>query len=241
MSSMELPRRRRRLHPQPTRWLPDVGGTRVLFRLHRRWRFYRRHCEPRWIRCREARSERAQARQPALDPQLLIMTAGGFAFGWALVPLYDVFCKVAGIGNAEAKAGAAEVQREPSIRTAKSRSSSSPTPRRWAASSSGPRRPPCACTRASSTTAQFFAKNLTGRDIGRAGGAEHLRRASPRSTSTRPNAFASVRSTSASARGATCRCASSSIRTLPANIDKITLAYTFYDRTQAAAPLDRLE
>ena len=37
---------------------------------------------------------------------LLIMTAGSFAFGWALVPLYDVLCKVAGIGNAEAKAGA---------------------------------------------------------------------------------------------------------------------------------------
>ena len=38
------------------------------------------------------------------------MTAGSFAFGWALVPLYDVFCKVAGIGNAEAKAGAVEVR-----------------------------------------------------------------------------------------------------------------------------------
>ncbi|MGC1521055.1 MAG: cytochrome c oxidase assembly protein [Steroidobacteraceae bacterium] len=36
---------------------------------------------------------------------LLIMTAGSFAFGWALVPLYDVFCKAAGIGNAEAKDG----------------------------------------------------------------------------------------------------------------------------------------
>jgi cytochrome c oxidase assembly protein subunit 11 len=36
---------------------------------------------------------------------LVAMTAGSFAFGWALVPLYDVFCRVAGIGNAEAKAG----------------------------------------------------------------------------------------------------------------------------------------
>ncbi len=36
---------------------------------------------------------------------LVIMTAGSFAFGWALVPLYDVFCKAAGIGNAEAKDG----------------------------------------------------------------------------------------------------------------------------------------
>src|ERR1700722_4110332 len=36
---------------------------------------------------------------------LLIMTAGRFVFGWALVPLYDVLCRAAGIGNAEAKDG----------------------------------------------------------------------------------------------------------------------------------------
>ena len=38
---------------------------------------------------------------------LLIMTAGSFGFGWALVPLYDLFCRAAGIGNAEAKDGVA--------------------------------------------------------------------------------------------------------------------------------------
>ena len=38
---------------------------------------------------------------------LLIMTACSFAFGWALVPLYDVFCRAVGIGNAEAKDGPA--------------------------------------------------------------------------------------------------------------------------------------
>lgn len=41
---------------------------------------------------------------------LLVMTAGAFAFGWALVPLYDVLCRVTGIGNAEAKAGKSVVQ-----------------------------------------------------------------------------------------------------------------------------------
>jgi cytochrome c oxidase assembly protein subunit 11 len=40
---------------------------------------------------------------------LLIMTAGSFAFGWALVPLYDVLCRAAGIGNAEARAGKSAV------------------------------------------------------------------------------------------------------------------------------------
>jgi cytochrome c oxidase assembly protein subunit 11 len=40
---------------------------------------------------------------------LLIMTAASFAFGWALIPLYNVFCKVTGIGNAEAREGAVAV------------------------------------------------------------------------------------------------------------------------------------
>jgi cytochrome c oxidase assembly protein subunit 11 len=45
-----------------------------------------------------------------LTRALLIMTAGSFAFGWALIPLYDVFCRVTGVGSAEAKAGSAQVQ-----------------------------------------------------------------------------------------------------------------------------------
>jgi cytochrome c oxidase assembly protein subunit 11 len=37
---------------------------------------------------------------------LAVMTAASFAFGWALIPLYQVFCRIAGVGNAEARAGA---------------------------------------------------------------------------------------------------------------------------------------
>jgi cytochrome c oxidase assembly protein subunit 11 len=40
---------------------------------------------------------------------LLLMTAGSFAFGWALIPLYDVFCRLTGAGNTEARATAATV------------------------------------------------------------------------------------------------------------------------------------
>jgi cytochrome c oxidase assembly protein subunit 11 len=35
----------------------------------------------------------------SLTARLLLMAAGSFAFGFALVPLYDVFCDVTGIGN----------------------------------------------------------------------------------------------------------------------------------------------
>jgi len=41
---------------------------------------------------------------------LLVMTFGSFAFGWALVPLYDVFCRAVGIGSAEAKAGPSSIK-----------------------------------------------------------------------------------------------------------------------------------
>jgi len=41
------------------------------------------------------------------------MTAGSFAFGWALIPLYNVFCKVTGIGNAEAREQAVDVAEAP--------------------------------------------------------------------------------------------------------------------------------
>lgn len=55
---------------------------------------------------------RAQQRRAnrSLTGRLLLFTAGSFAFGFALVPLYSVLCKVAGIGNAEAKAGRAVVR-----------------------------------------------------------------------------------------------------------------------------------
>jgi cytochrome c oxidase assembly protein subunit 11 len=36
-----------------------------------------------------------------LAGRLLIMVAGSFAFGYALVPLYSVFCEVTGIGSRE--------------------------------------------------------------------------------------------------------------------------------------------
>lgn len=38
-------------------------------------------------------------RHRGLVARLLLMTAGSFAFGFALVPLYDVFCEVVGLGS----------------------------------------------------------------------------------------------------------------------------------------------
>jgi cytochrome c oxidase assembly protein subunit 11 len=37
----------------------------------------------------------------SLALRLVLMAAGSFAFGFALVPLYDVFCEITGIGSRE--------------------------------------------------------------------------------------------------------------------------------------------
>jgi cytochrome c oxidase assembly protein subunit 11 len=55
-------------------------------------------------------SERKSNR--SLAARLVLMAAGSFAFGFALVPLYDVFCEVTGIGTREqlTQAGTADGQ-----------------------------------------------------------------------------------------------------------------------------------
>jgi cytochrome c oxidase assembly protein subunit 11 len=52
------------------------------------------------------------ARNRSLAGRLVLMAAASFAFGFALVPLYDVFCEVTGIGSREqlARAGTADGQ-----------------------------------------------------------------------------------------------------------------------------------
>jgi cytochrome c oxidase assembly protein subunit 11 len=57
--------------------------------------------------------EKDRRAKSGLIRALVLMTAGSFAFGWALVPLYSVLCRVAGIGNVDAKAGRVEVHEAP--------------------------------------------------------------------------------------------------------------------------------
>ena len=178
-------------------------------------------------------SERKRANR-RLTRSLLIMTAGSFAFGWALVPLYDVFCKVTGIGNAEAKAGAAEVteavdpNREVTVEFI-----ADP-----ATVGSFEFRPETASMRVHPGKlydTQFYAKNLTGgRSVAQAvpsisptGAAQYFHK-------TQCFCFSPQRFGVGEGRDMPVRFIVDP--NLPGNIDKITLAYTFYDRTEAAAP-----
>ena len=163
---------------------------------------------------------------------LLIMTAGAFAFGWALVPLYDVLCRAAGIGNAEAKSGKSVVQeaidpnREITIEFLAEPASVG----------SFDFRPKVTSMRihpGKLYDTLFYARNLTQvasvaqavPSISPAGTAKYFRK-------TECFCFSPQKFAAGEGRDMPVRFIVDP--ELPANVDKLTLAYTFYDTTQSA-------
>ena len=161
---------------------------------------------------------------------LLIMTACSFAFGWALVPLYDVFCRAVGIGNAAAKAGpvaareAIDPNREITVEFLASPASVG----------SFEFRPEVASMRVHPGKlydAKFFAKNLTA--------APSVAQAVPSITPTvaaqyfhKTECFCFSPQPFAVGEGRDMPVRFIVDPQLPAKVDKLTLAYTFYDTTQ---------
>ncbi len=164
---------------------------------------------------------------------LLIMTAGSFAFGWALIPLYDVFCKVAGVGNAEARAGIATVQealdptREVTVEFVADPASVG----------SFDFRPKAASMRVHPGKlydTEFYARNLTQA----ASVAQAVPSISPTVAAhyfhkTQCFCFSPQHFDAGEGRDMPVRFIVDP--QLPGNVDRITLAYTFYDTTEAAA------
>jgi len=164
---------------------------------------------------------------------LLMMTAGAFAFGWALVPLYSVLCKVAGIGNAQAQEGQAVVReaidpnREVTIEFLADPASVG----------SFEFRPAVASMRVHPGKlydTEFYAKNLTAAasvaqavpSISPSAGAQYFHK-------TQCFCFSPQRFQAGEARNMPVRFIVDP--QLPASVDKLSLAYTFYDTTQTAA------
>ena len=169
-----------------------------------------------------------------LTRSLLIMTAGSFAFGWALVPLYDVFCKVAGIGNAQAKAGAADVReavdanREVTVEFIAD-------PATVGSFEFRPEVPAMRVHPGKLYDTQFYAKNLTGgRSVAQAVPSISPTVAAQYFHKTQCFCFSPQHFGVGEGRDMPVRFIVDP--NLPDNVDKITLAYTFYDRTEAAAP-----
>jgi len=164
---------------------------------------------------------------------LVIMTAASFAFGWALVPLYDVFCKVAGVGNAEAKEGPAQVRelvdpnREVTIEFVADPASVG----------SYEFRPEMRSMRVHPGKlydTEFFAKNLTsGPSVAQAVPSISPHEAAQYFHKTVCFCFSAQHFAVGEGRDMPVRFIVDP--NLPANVDRITLAYTFYDTTEASA------
>ncbi len=164
---------------------------------------------------------------------LLIMTAGSFAFGWALIPLYDVFCRAAGIGNAEARDGAAvaheaiDPNREVTVEFLAAPGSVG----------SYEFRPKVASMKVHPGKlydTSFYAKNLTDSPSV----AQAVPSISPAGTfkyfhKTQCFCFSPQKFAPGEGRDMPVRFIVDP--QLPDNVDKLTLAYTFFDETQSAA------
>jgi len=164
---------------------------------------------------------------------LLIMTAGSFGFGWALIPLYDLLCRAAGIGNAEAKAGPAVVQeavdpnREVTIEFVADPASVGSYEFR-------PKVPSMRIHPGKLYDSAFYARNLTPfasvaqavPSISPTGSAKYFHK-------TECFCFSPQKFAAGEGRDMTVRFIVDP--QLPVNIDKLTLAYTFFDTTASAA------
>jgi cytochrome c oxidase assembly protein subunit 11 len=163
---------------------------------------------------------------------LLIMTAGSFAFGWALVPLYDVFCRAVGVGNAEAKDGPSIVKEavDPN-RVITIEFVASP-----ASVGSYEFKPEVASMRVHPGKlyeTEFYAKNLTSSpsvaqavpSISPTGTAQYFHK-------TQCFCFSPQKFAVGEGRDMPVRFIVDP--KLPPNIDRLTLAYTFFDTTQSA-------
>lgn len=166
----------------------------------------------------------------SLTAKLALMTLGSFAFGFALVPLYDVLCAVTGFGNQKALAQASTVL--PQIAD-ESRTITVEFIAELPNVGSWEFRPVVATMQVHPGRlyeTQFVAKNLTGHDTvgqavpnlapGQAAGYFHKTEC----FCFTPQKFAKDEERAMPVRFVV-------DRALPRYLDRITLAYTFYDQS----------
>jgi cytochrome c oxidase assembly protein subunit 11 len=168
-----------------------------------------------------------------LTARLLLMVAGSFAFGFALVPLYDVFCEITGIGSRERLRQAAVVaaDSEADTRTITIEFTASvPAGGRWEFE-------PVAATMDVQPgrlyEAHYRARNLAGRAMtGQAVPSVAPARAAAYFQKTECFCFTPQRFARDEERELAVRFVVA--RELPPGIDRLTLSYAFYDVDRVA-------
>jgi cytochrome c oxidase assembly protein subunit 11 len=161
--------------------------------------------------------------------KLLGFSAGAFAFGYALVPLYDVLCDVTGYGNERrlAEKSVIDVQPDKSREITVEFLAELPSNGNWEF------RPVLASMKVHPGqlyTADFIAKNLTGRDtVAQAVPAIAPTKVAPFFHKTECFCFTPQNFKRDEERALPVRFVIDPA--IPAYVDRLTLAYTFYDET----------
>lgn len=168
-----------------------------------------------------------------LTRQLVLMAAGAFGFGFALVPLYDVICDVTGYGNRSALREASSVVEAPVANrlVTVEMMSASPTFGAWEF------RPLAASMKVEPGRlyeAKFFAKNLNERAVtGQAIPSVAPTQATQYFHKTECFCFTPQHFDGLEGREMSVRFIVDPA--LPANLDRVTLAYSMYEAPQVAA------
>jgi len=161
--------------------------------------------------------------------KLLAFALGAFAFGYALVPLYDVLCDVTGFGNERrlAKRSVIAARPDPGRTITVEFLAQLPSSGSWEF------RPVLASIKihpGQLYTADFIARNLTGRDtLAQAVPAMAPTRVAPYFHKTECFCFTPQKFKLGEERALPVRFVVDPA--IPADVDRITLSYTFYDET----------
>ena len=161
--------------------------------------------------------------------RLLLFTLGAFGFGYALVPLYDVLCDVTGFGNERRLAQASVINAKPDLKRdiVVEFLADLPSNGNWEF------RPVLARMTVHPGqlyTADFIAKNLTGRDTtAQAIPGIAPTKAAPFFHKTECFCFTPQKFKTSEERVLPVRFVIDPA--IPAYVDRLTLAYTFYDDT----------
>ena len=168
-----------------------------------------------------------------LAARLLLMVAGSFAFGYALVPLYSIFCEVTGVGSRElllqaGTVGATEPDLQRSIVV--EFVSSTPGSGEW---EFHPNQSSMEVHPGRLYETTFHARNLTGREIvGLAVPSISPARVAPYFQKTECFCFTPQHFAKGEVKEMPVRFIVD--RDLPEGVDRLTLSYSFYDAARPA-------
>jgi cytochrome c oxidase assembly protein subunit 11 len=176
-------------------------------------------------------SEATPRRNRSLVARLVLMAAGSFAFGFALVPLYDIVCEVTGIGSRErlTRAGTADGQSPVLDRSVVVEFTASVPAGGWIFE---PVEPTMEVQPGRLYETHYRARNLAaGAVTGQAVPSVAPMRAARYFVKTECFCFTPQRFAAGEEREMAVRFIVD--RELPAGIDRLTLSYAFYDMSQA--------